>query len=1530
MNKTTTLLALLGILFIGFPNAHAINYTLTANRTCSNISGTGTALAAGDNVTIQGNFTLTVDGTYSCTNITMGGGGANGTLSFNSGSQLTVNGAFSVGTNTRTGTINMTNGGKLIMGAASSFTIVNAANAILTPGSGTVNIVPAITLPAAFTTYNNLEANSAGTVNLGANTICNGYVNVISGTLHTVAASNFNLSVGTTFTIATGATFRSNNSVITCNGNFTLNGTYTTGTGNITFKGNFVNNGTYTVGTGTSIFGGTSTISGTVSPCPFNNVQVNSGSTLTLPAAITVASNWVNNGGTVVPGTGLVTFNSAAGQTIGGTAAAQTFNNITVNKAGGTLSFTGSTTTLNANNLTLTAGGFTACANINLTGNFAYTAGTFTHSSGKITFNGTGAQSLPGAAVIFNNIEVNKASGTLTQNANCTINGTLNMTAGTYNVGNFTITPGAASTLSATGGEIQFGVTGISPPNFTNFALTGGTLTLNRAGTQTLRPNVSYFSVVLGNTSAKTLTNVTSIQKNLTVLGTATMTSNSALTVGGTFTYNSSGTSTLTAANNISIGNFDQSAGTIVDNGVTITLTDSLWTRSGGTFTATGQVTMSGTTNKSITGSPTTFSKLFKQGSCIVTQNSDAVINAELNISGGTYIVGTNRLQGAANVNMNAGTLVLMKNDTVVPGLDGTYNLSGGLVEFQSTGNQHIRPVNYFNITLDNGTKVFQSGTTGIGALLTLSNGPTVDLRTNASTVSYNGTGAFLNQSIEALDYHHLDFGSASGTKTFGPGTTNISGNVTSSGATGDALSNGCEINFDGTTAQALTGTAIPSFYNLTNSNTAGLTTTGTISLFNTMTLGPNSVYTNAGTLKFKSDDIVTARLAEVPASAAFNGNISMEKYIPAINSAYGSYYFHIVGSPVNTGSFMGVVYDETNVGTIDLGFDCDTCLSPLSVGQGAFRNFGVSDTLISYPTAAPNIGNVVVPVTFTATSNSLDDGWNLISNPYPCEILWANVTLNNVASSAYLWNGTNYDEFLQVDGLSIPSGQGFWVKSTGNGSVTFHESDKVVDDNPLFMRTANVPDYPKLVLKMVGNGSFDLADIRFNPVASQGFDQQFDAYKLKGNSNAPRLSSLNNADQELAINSFPELNQNYDIPMVARCSQTGSYQMIVESMTGFPTSACLFLEDVLTGNFYDLRNTNSFDFSVVGSSVSTTRFILHVGAPVSVNVTDASCNNGDYTGSISAEGQGNGPWTYTWEDAAGNVLHTSGSMNDADYLTGVPAGSYTLIIQNTGGNCPITTEEITVGGYSPIAANAVLTSPTCFGDSNGSIQINADGGNGTLTSSWDASGSTSSQLTGLTAGSYSVTITDASGCSHHETISLTEPNEIIAACTASNNLVFLSNGGWVSFTNQSTGATSYRWNFGDGSAEYTGNTAAHQYAATGTYTVTLTAMNGVCENSITKEIQVESAPNGISNVSNQQPMQIVADKNGINLMFNLAPGKTVDIQIVNILGQIVYEKRNYLAGVSTLHAEVTAEGVYLVRVLDGANQTVKQICLGN
>jgi len=93
------------------------------------------------------------------------------------------------------------------------------------------------------------------------------------------------------------------------------------------------------------------------------------------------------------------------------------FNNITFNNAAGSWSFGANNADVGAN-FTITTGTVTApSTTLKVAGNFVHTAGTFTHNSGTVELNGTGAQAIPTTATTFNTLTLNNTVGTITLNA---------------------------------------------------------------------------------------------------------------------------------------------------------------------------------------------------------------------------------------------------------------------------------------------------------------------------------------------------------------------------------------------------------------------------------------------------------------------------------------------------------------------------------------------------------------------------------------------------------------------------------------------------------------------------------------------------------------------------------------------------------------------------------------------------------------------------------------------------------------------------------------------------------------------------------------------------------------------------------------------------------------------------------------------------------------------------------------------------------------------------------------------------------
>ncbi|HBS88668.1 MAG: hypothetical protein A2W91_18680 [Bacteroidetes bacterium GWF2_38_335] len=239
-----------------------------------------------------------------------------------------------------------------------------------------------------------------------------------------------------------------------------------------------------------------------------------------------------------------------------------------------------------------------------------------------------------------------------------------------------------------------------------------------------------------------------------------------------------------------------------------------------------------------------------------------------------------------------------------------------------------------------------------------------------------------------------------------------------------------------------------------------------------------------------------------------------------------------------------------------------------------------------------------------------------------------------------------------------------------------------------------------------------------------------------------------------------------------------------------------------------------------------TTNSMISLINPPTLVATTTQTNilcYGDATGSatVNATG-GTGTYTYSWLPG-GQTTQTINSLTAGTY-------SYTVTDQNgcaTAGNVTIS---------QPPQINISLLSQTnvaCFGLCNGSLSITVSGGVPSYSYLWTG-GMTTQNLTGLCAGTYSVTVADANLCTTSATYTITEPAAITA--NAGGDMVVCANNSDVNLSGSVTVATGGIWTGGSGT--YTpSNTALNAiYTPTaseisaGSITLTLvTTGNGSC-----------------------------------------------------------------------------------------------------
>lgn len=216
-------------------------------------------------------------------------------------------------------------------------------------------------------------------------------------------------------------------------------------------------------------------------------------------------------------------------------------------------------------------------------------------------------------------------------------------------------------------------------------------------------------------------------------------------------------------------------------------------------------------------------------------------------------------------------------------------------------------------------------------------------------------------------------------------------------------------------------------------------------------------------------------------------------------------------------------------------------------------------------------------------------------------------------------------------------------------------------------------------------------------------------------------------------------------------------------------------------------------------------------GPIISVTSINATCN-GTCTGSASV--------SITSGTPSFSVLWNTGATTST--ITGLCAGIYS--VQVTDGNGCVTSQSVTVNQNSLISALVSTIDATCNGVCDGSAIVTPSGGVAPYSYNW-SSGHTINAVTGLCVGGYTVTITDALGCSVIKNVTINQPNTLTVSVSGANASCNGGNNGSATATPAGgTAPFSYLWNNGATTPTALGLSA-------GSYSVVVTDANGCSTN---------------------------------------------------------------------------------------------------
>jgi len=220
----------------------------------------------------------------------------------------------------------------------------------------------------------------------------------------------------------------------------------------------------------------------------------------------------------------------------------------------------------------------------------------------------------------------------------------------------------------------------------------------------------------------------------------------------------------------------------------------------------------------------------------------------------------------------------------------------------------------------------------------------------------------------------------------------------------------------------------------------------------------------------------------------------------------------------------------------------------------------------------------------------------------------------------------------------------------------------------------------------------------------------------------------------------------------------------------------------------------------------------------VTADKVNVSCHGGANGSATVGVKYGTSPYTYSWSPS-GQTTVTA---------TGLSAGTYTVTITDANGcSASALTTTITQPASGIQDSVASMTgSILCNGGSGVTATIGVKGGSSPYTYLWSPDGYTKASVSGLSAGVYTVTVTDKNGCSNTNLVTVTQPTAIHDSVASITYPECVSTGKATVGVIGGTGAYTYTW------SPSVSTTATATGLPVDSYTVTVKDHNG-CSQSI-------------------------------------------------------------------------------------------------
>lgn len=755
-------------------------------------------------------------------------------------------------------------------------------------------------------------------------------------------------------------------------------------------------------------------------------------------------------------------------------------------------------------------------------------------------------------------------------------------------------------------------------------------------------------------------------------------------------------------------------------------------------------------------------------------------------------------------------------------------------------------------------------------------------------------------------------------------------------------------ITFRGREDQNIFSPSVTSFHNLTIDNDGG-----TVTVIDSVNVR-NVAYVNEGVFNVNgkfglhSNSTASSSLGEIKAGGSVVGHLTLQRYIPSITYQYGNWIN--LGCPITgrtladwnttlvTTGFPGSDfpapypfinirhYNENEPGGANMGYEnASNITNPLMTDRGYFiwLDGNAHNVRVKGPIQQGSFNH---PLSYSVTGSLVNDGWNLMTNPYPSEVDWNRVSANLSGPRAFYvfdYQINSYRTYLATGAETgtgngsryLPHSQSFMVKVNTTGqSLTYQESYKT-NNGVAFERSMGEEESSSLAIQLERNGMRDESLLFFADDSHENYDA-FDALHLASpNENAIQMALISSDNQPLIIDSRP-FTSDINIPVTVKMPEAGTYNLIVAEVNNLPLGACLVIEDVVTGQSRSLVSGTEMQVTI-NAPFEGIRFRIHGFAPAQVLITDATCF-GVADGSLDITVPSS-DWSVKLSDEANDLEYLS---NGSVTMDGLSAGSYQLEVINPAEGCGSDNRVFVIEEPAAITAEILSAENVpCNTGETGSVAWKVNNTDwfsyevrnhqDKLIRTAEVEGN-SVMVESLPTGIYSIKVHTVCGSQTLE-VDLRDNLAPTIVVDAPQNVVLDSEHSSFWLNAMTTNTSSVIWSISNG-LNGEGEMFEVSIEEEGVYSYTATAKGNYCETIASGTFEIKRL---LSN-DNHTAISTLQQPNQITLTFGSDFDKMATVRLLDATGRIVINKAVVSTNGQTLvmNTASLSTGVYTLQVL--------------